>query len=207
LPTSPPLFGPRLGLATATLVGAAIDVGADVAVGDGLGLELGDGPGVGLGDAVGFGVGGTVGAAVGGGVGCGVAGGGEVGRAVAGGGVGEGGAVAAWTVIVPCIVVWIEQWYWNVPATVNDLAELLVPGAIGPVSNTPAVSDVAVCVVLSTRFCHVTVSPAVIVSGVGVKAKPWIATVRLAASAAAASATASTSTKTTTRIAEFRAIR
>jgi hypothetical protein len=175
-------------------VGATVGVGLTVA--DGEGLALGDGLGTGVGVAVGGAVGATVGGTVGGGVG----------RGVEGGGVGVGAAVAAaWTVMVPCIVGWIEQWYANVPAAANEIVLLLAPGAIGPVSNRPEVSDVAVCVVPSTRFCHVTVSPTLIVAGA--KLKFWIATVRLAASAAAASETLSASTAIATRPAVLRAIR
>jgi hypothetical protein len=131
LPRSGPAPGAELGLASATLVGRLMAVGPTVGAGlavtdgEGLGLALSDGLGGGVG--VGTGVGGTVGRGVGTGVGGAVVG------------------VVPRTTIVPFIVVWIEQWYANVPATANGIVLLLVPGAIGPVSNTP-VSDVAVCV-------------------------------------------------------------
>ena len=66
------------------------------------------------------------------------------------------------------------------------------------------VSDVAVWVV-SSRFCQVTVSPAVIVSGV--KAKLWIVTVRLAAAASMAGDAPSASSTPTSKAAVRSAIR
>ena len=70
-------------------------------------------------------------------------------------------------------------------------------------SNAP-VSDVAVWVV-SSRFCQVTVSPTVIVSGL--KAKLWIVTVRLAPATITAGVTPSARTSPRSEAAVRSAIR
>jgi hypothetical protein len=55
------------------------------------------------------------------------------------------GAGTPSTVIVPCIVEWIWQWYAKVPACVNRRWKL-PPGGIVPESNNPS-SDVTVWLV------------------------------------------------------------
>jgi len=208
VPGPAPRAGPApaagVGLAAATLDGTAIGVPEGLvavgdAVGDGEALALA----VGLGDGLGVGgasVGGSVGATVGRGVGAGV--GAAVGAAVGGSGVGVGPS----TTIVPCIVVWIAQWYAYVPAAANGIGALLIPGPRNPVLKPPGASAVAVWVE-GPAFCHVTVSPALTVFVDGSKTKSRIATVCAAASAAMDSGAQSAIAQRMTRAALLRAIR
>src|SRR6266849_5853889 len=126
----PPPTGVGDGLScTATPVGDADAVSEGAATGDALAL----GAAV-VGCAVGASVGGAVGVIVGGAVGTGV--GGAVGGAVG------WGVVSAWTTIVPCMNVWMAQWYANVPAAVKP-NEADAPARMTPRSHAP-VSEVEV---------------------------------------------------------------
>lgn len=74
------------------------------------------------------------------------------------------------------------QWYPKVPGVVR-VNEKEAPGPSVPLFQTPVV-DVDVCATPS-RFVQVTVSPTLTVMLFGAKAKPWIATPRVAAAGAA----------------------
>lgn len=175
-------------------------MGAGEGSGVGAGEADADGVGLGLGAGVGGALGAAVGAAVGGGVGGGVGTG--VGGAVGAVGTGVGGA--PWTVIVPVIVGWIEQWYAYVPALANGTV-LLAPAPIGPVSNAP-VSDVAVWANPSA-FCQVMRSPGAMLVFTGTNVKFRMTTVWLTPSAAPGSIATIARTRTVRRTRLLRRLR
>ena len=90
--------------------------------------------------------------------------------------------LAAWpcTTTRPVMLGWMLQWYGKLPAAVN-VCEKLVPVDMLPESNTPGVSELAVCGTPASLFVQVTVSPTFTVTVPGAKAKPLIDTLWFAA--------------------------